>query len=431
MGRPARPLADHLRQGTFRARRHHALLAGPDVSSPGFARLQARYRAATSEPERRAVAREFEQTLTQVHAAAAAEDSGHAAPTLNQELLKLGKPGSPRRLLGFFPHFLQHSKGPMCGQPFQLEPWQMNFLRELYRRDQDGRRIYKRAVLGIPHGNGKTALAAGLGLYELVSNTDSPEVYLAAGAKQQAQIGLDNARNMVEHGPLADWISTGSTLRCQHRGGRLEALSSQGALQHGRAPSAALIDELGTFTTTKQHETYTALATAIHKRPDAYLLATTTAGPDHDSLLGRIYHQALNCDDVTMSRNGCLTIAKNPAAGTLLWWYGAPADADPEDPKIIRACNPASWIAVQALQQQACDAGLDENDFRRHHLNQWTRTGNASRNATVGRWNRHTHALTPAQAAERERVRQGLVDVARRNAPGQAGTAEQTPGTAD
>jgi len=76
----------------------------------------------------------------------------------------LGTRGSSKQLLGFFPHYLRHAKGPLYGQPFQLDAWQKTFLRELYRRDQNGRRIYKRAVLGLPQGNGKTALAAGLAL---------------------------------------------------------------------------------------------------------------------------------------------------------------------------------------------------------------------------------------------------------------------------
>jgi hypothetical protein len=374
MGRPARSLVDHLREGSFRARRHHELLGGPDVPWSGFALLQRRYRVASSELERRAVAVDCERAVKLARAAADTEAAGSSIPIIEQELRKLGKPGSVKQLLGFFPHFLSHSKGPMCGQPFLVELWQQRFLRDLYRRDENGRRIYKRAVLGVPQGNGKTALAAGLGLYELVSNSDSPEVYLAAGAKQQARIGLDYARTMVEQGPLAAWVTTGSTLSCGSHRGTIEALSSQGAIHNGRSPAAALIDELGTFTTAKQQDTYTALATALHKRPDSYLLATTTAGATSDGLLGRIYHDAMQWEDVTISPNGCLTIARNVEAGMLLWWYGAPDHADHEDPKILRGCNPASWITLADLQQQLRDPGLSERDFRRHHLNQWPQT---------------------------------------------------------
>ena len=374
MGRPAHTLEQHIRSNGFRSPRHRHLLAGPGLGWPLFAGIQARYRAAGSEPERRAIGLEFQQALTQIHEAAAAEADGQpAGQSLDQELAALGNPGSSKQLLGFFPRFLRHAKGPLYGQPFELEVWQKSFLRELYQRDSNGRRIYTHAVLGLPHGNGKTALAAGLALYELLSNTDAPEVYIAAGTKAQATIGLDFARSYIQQGPLAEWVTTGSTLRCQVRHGSMQALSTNGAPQHGRAPSAAFIDELGTFTSSKQIETYKALKAGLAKRPDSYLLTTSTAGADRNGLLGRICQAALGCEEITTSRNGCLTVAKNRAAGTLLWWYGAPAAADPTSLKIIRGCNPASWISATTLQQQARDPDLDENDFRRDHLNQLTR----------------------------------------------------------
>ena len=48
MGRPAKTLAQLVRDGSFRARRdsHRALLFGPELSWPGFALLQQQFRAA-------------------------------------------------------------------------------------------------------------------------------------------------------------------------------------------------------------------------------------------------------------------------------------------------------------------------------------------------------------------------------------------------
>ena len=373
-GRPAKTLQAHVREGSFRARRetHRLLLAGAELPWEGFAFLQRRFRAATSEPERRAVALEFEQAVQQAQEEAARAQAQGTGRSLAGEFATLGKPGSVRQLLEFFPSCLQHPKGPLRGQPFQLEAWQKRFLREFYRRDKRGRRVYRLGVLGIPRGNGKSALAAALGLYELVTRCDAPEVYFAAASKDQARVALSFARSFVEAGPLADWVTLKSTLSCAATAGSLRVLSSEGALQHGLAPAVAIADELWAFETRPQQEAYTALSSALHKRVDSYLLAITTAGYDKRSLLGRIYEDALAWPDVQTSRNGCLTIAKGEDNGLLLWWYGAPADAEIEDRRIWRACNPASFVDLRDLKRQRHDPGLGELGFRRLHLNQWT-----------------------------------------------------------
>src|SRR5439155_17620046 len=135
------------------------------------------------------------------------------------KLAALGKPASVAQLLRFFPPFLVHPRGPLIGTPFRLEPWQQRFLREFYRRDKQGRRLYRLGLLAMPRGCGKTPLAAGLALYELVSRQDAPEVYFAAGSKEQASIGLGFARAFVAQGPLNEWLRVGRTLSCPATGG--------------------------------------------------------------------------------------------------------------------------------------------------------------------------------------------------------------------
>jgi phage terminase large subunit-like protein len=373
MARPAKPLAQLVRDGSYRARRdtHRLLLAGPDLPWPGFALLQERFRTASSEPERRAVALEFQRAVQLVQQQAA---TAEASPSerLQAELAKLGRAGTSKQLLEFLPAYLRHPKGPLRGQPFQPEPWQRAFLREFYRRDSKGRRVYRLGLLALPRGNGKTGLAAALALYELVSRADAPEIYFAAASKEQAGIALSFARSFAEHGPLLDWVSIKSGLTCSASSGSLRVISSEGALQHGLAPALAIIDELWAFENRRQQEAYTALSSALHKRRDAYLLAISTAGYDRFSLLGRIYEQALTWPDVQSKREGCLTIARDQPNGLLLWWYGAPQDADPEDETVWRACNPASFVELRDLRRQLHDPGLGEPGFRRLHLNQWT-----------------------------------------------------------
>jgi len=388
MGRPAKTLAEHVRTGSFRARRdsHRDLLSGTPLEWAAFASLQNRFKAATSEPERRAIALSFER---QVRAAqqelqrrvTEAGGNGPAANPLRQQLAAelelLGKPGSLKQLFGFFPKYLAHPKGPLYGEPFKLAKFQQRFLREFYRRDSKGRRVYRFGVLGLPRGNGKTPLAAGLGLYELLARRDAPEVYCAACSKEQAGIALSFAKSFVELGSLDEWIQLKSGLRCPASAGVMQVVSSEGRMQHGRMPAVALIDELWAFETRREVETYTAFSSALHKREDAYLLAITTAGYDQQSLLGTIYDTALGWPVVEQFNDGYLTVAKDPEHGQLLWWHGAPAGAAIDDPQVWRKANPASWIKTAELKRQLADPGLDENEFRRLNLNQWTQVRDA------------------------------------------------------
>ena len=384
MARPAKSLQVHVREGTFRARRptHRQLLGGAALAQwPLFASPQNRYGRAGTEAERRAVALEFERLVQAAQAElqkrVGAAGAGGERERLTVELRRLGRPGSAAQLLRFFPTYLTHPKGPLLGQPFRLAGWQQRFLREFYRRDKHGRRIYRSGFLGLPRGNGKTPLAAALGLYELLARTDAPEVYCAGCSKEQAGIALGFARSFVEQGALSDWIQLRSGLLCPASSGVMKVVSSDGRMQHGRMPAVALIDELWAFETSREQQTYIAFASALHKREDAYLLAITTAGYDKSSLLGRIYEQAHTWPQVETSKDGFLTVAKDLENGQLLWWHGAPEGAAIDDPAVWRAANPAAWIKTSELKRQLADPGLDELEFRRLNLNQWTRVREA------------------------------------------------------
>lgn len=347
-GRPRKTLEQRVREGVFFARKPEqaALLLGPAVRWPNFASLQARYRAASSEPERRHVALEFERLVRAAHAEVrrrtGARPEAQAAAALTAALNELGRPGSVARLLRFFPYYLVHPKGPLLGEPFELAPWQTRFLREFYRRDQHGRRVYRHGVLGVSRGSGKTPLAAALALYELITRGDAPEVYCAAASKAQAGIALEFARAFVQDSPLREWVQLKSGLICPATRGVMKVISSEGRMQHGRMPAVALIDELWAFQTASEVQTYTALASALHKREDAFLLAITTAGYDKQSLLGEIYEAALGWPQTETLNDGYLFIARDPDNGRLLWWHGAPDGAPVDDPAVWRKANPAS-----------------------------------------------------------------------------------------
>jgi len=68
MGRPAKSLEQHVREGSFRARRHADFLAGPDLERwPACAALQAQYRETEDAGARSAIALEFERAVARAH----------------------------------------------------------------------------------------------------------------------------------------------------------------------------------------------------------------------------------------------------------------------------------------------------------------------------------------------------------------------------
>lgn len=277
----------------------------------------------------------------------------------------------------WFARNLTHSMGPAAGTQFVLEDPQQDFINEFYSCHPDGERVYQVGLLGIPRGNGKSPIAAGLGLHTVSTRNDSPRVFAAAGSRGQAKLLLGFAKDFVEVGPrgkrspLSPFFDvTNSVLSCPQRRGTMTVLSSDGSLQHGLSVSASLIDELHVFKTKKQLELQEALRTALHKRWNSFELSCTTSGEDEDTLLGEMYNACMAFPDVEQP-HPCLTIARDKDSGTLMYWYGVPNDADWTDTALWRLANPASWVSVRSLEKQLRRPGLKEAGFRRLYLNQW------------------------------------------------------------
>ncbi len=356
MGRPAKTLAQHVRDGSFRARVHHSLLSGPLLAEKALEKLQSEYKAARSERERRAIALDFQERARRVR--------GPRGPS------GLGEPGGSGDVADFIAQNFRHTKGPSAGERFVLEAWQERFVEAFERRDDDGFRVFKRGLFGVARGNGKSPTAAALALRELVVRTDSPDVLLGAAAKDQADVVFRYARGFVESGPLADLLRVGRhEIVNPTNDGVLRKVSADGYLQHGLNPSAVVLDELWAFRTDKQIELFDAVDSAIHKRPGGYWLAITTAGSDRQSLLGRLHGELFGLGAVEVEPG--LTVVEDEAGGVLMHWYGADADADFDDENLWEAVNPASFVATEALRMQRKTPSMSRSTFGRLHCNAW------------------------------------------------------------
>jgi phage terminase large subunit-like protein len=279
------------------------------------------------------------------------------------------RPGPAREFAVFCYRYIRHTKGIWAGLPFTVEEWQREFLDEALRVE-DGKRVYREVLLGLPRKNGKSTLAASLALYMLVADDEpGPEVYAAAAAQLQAGIVFQQAKDFVAASPALRALLEPMQYRISfpRRQGFFRLISSDAPKQHGLNPSAVIIDELHAH---ENGDLYVALMTGSGARRQPLTLSITTAGYDEESILGQLYNRALALPDLE-ERPG-LTIARDPRSGFLMFWYGAPKDASLDDPEVWRTANPASWLRQgDYLEQQRHAPGLLDNDRRRFHLNQW------------------------------------------------------------
>ena len=273
--------------------------------------------------------------------------------------------------------YVRHTKGRWAGRPLVFEDWQREMWWESLEFDPaTGLRVYNEVGVGLPRKNSKSTMASAAGLYMLDADGENePEVYVGAAAKNQAGIVMGQSISMVRRSPLLlDRLKPYRyRIECPRNGGVMRSLSSDGALQHGLNPSANIIDELHAH---KNPELYTALTTGTGAREQPFTFWISTAGVAGEGILADLY-ESMFSGTGTLEERGSLLIYRDRVNGTLIYWWGAPRDADIEDPAGWKACNPASWLqdgrylAQQFAKLKARGALLE---WRRYHLNQFLGT---------------------------------------------------------
>lgn len=105
----------------------------------------------------------------------------------------------------FIETFCMHSKGRRwAGQPFLLELWQKAFVSAIFGfiDSETGFRKYRKIILFVARKNGKSTLAAAIGLYMLLMDEPGAECYSIATKKDQAKILWLEAKRMIKKNPI-------------------------------------------------------------------------------------------------------------------------------------------------------------------------------------------------------------------------------------
>lgn len=152
------------------------------------------------------------------------------------------------KVIEFFERFLCLAEGENSGKPFLLEGWQAFLLAMLFGwKGSDGFRRFRTAYVEIGKGNGKSPLAAGIGLFGLVADNEAAaEIYSAAVMKDQAKILFRDAENMRSFSPLLRRkVATHvNNLSVASTGSYFRPISSEKRGLDGKRVHMALIDEV-------------------------------------------------------------------------------------------------------------------------------------------------------------------------------------------
>ena len=106
--------------------------------------------------------------------------------------------------LEFIESYCKHSKGSMGGKPFILELWQKALVSAMFGIVDKitGLRKFNEVVLIVARKNGKSTLAAAIGLYLMIADGElGPEIFSVATKKDQAKIIWLEAKRMIKKSP--------------------------------------------------------------------------------------------------------------------------------------------------------------------------------------------------------------------------------------
>lgn len=276
---------------------------------------------------------------------------------------------TPEDVEHFFAAHLRHIEGELAGQPLALAEWQKrDIIRPLFGTlTPEGYRRFRTCYVEVPRKNGKSTLAAGLALYLLFCDQEpGAQVISAAANLSQARICFKMARKMVLNSPmLASRCTIYKDAIETHAGSVYHAISSAADTKDGLNCHGIIFDETHAQ---KTRDLWDVLESSTGARRQPLLFSITTAGKDKETLCGELHTYARSILDGTIQDDTFLPVI-----------YGAPADADWQDPAVWKMANPGYGISCyeeyfrSQVRKAKANRGMELN-FRRKNLCQWTET---------------------------------------------------------
>ena len=266
---------------------------------------------------------------------------------------------------------LPHTKGKkFAGKNLKLEPWQKFILCTLFGwvEKATGFRRFREAYIAVPRKNGKSIIAAGIGLYMFCAdNEPGAEVYCGATNQKQSLEVFKPARLMCNKRPkLVSRFGievNAANLAIVEDGSKFEPVI--GDPGDGANPHCWIVDEYHEHSDNNQVDT---AISGMGSRDQPLLLMITTAGTDTSSPCfdkHRECQRILQRKELDESTEQIFTIA-----------YGIDKDDDWQDPAVLSKANPNFGVSVgdkylQTRQLSAIRKPSNQNTYLIKHLNKW------------------------------------------------------------
>lgn len=271
------------------------------------------------------------------------------------------------RFIELLPHVKGHwvaQRGPAAR--ITLEPWQKFILASIFGWVHCDTRLrrYRLAHVAVPRKNGKSVLAAGIGLYMLSADGEhGAEVYCGATSEKQAWEVFGPASKMAKRTVSylrAYGVEVNARSLQRQDGSKFEPVI--GNPGDGSSPSCAIVDE---YHEHKNEALFDTMVTGMGARQQPLALVITTAGSD---IAGPCYALQRDLEKVLTGAMG-----NNEMFGVV---YGIDPDDDWTSPAALIKANPNYGVSVgpdflQAEQRYAVQSARKQATFKTKHLNVW------------------------------------------------------------
>ncbi len=190
------------------------------------------------------------------------------------------------RVCRFF-ELLPHVKGRWKSKTLILEPWQCFLLTTIFGWvDREGHRRFRKALIATPRKNGKSSLAAGIGLYLLALDGEpGAEVFSAATSRDQAKISWELAKRQAAKLPrFCEQFGIeplSHSIAIEDQAAFFKPLSRDADSLEGLNVHGAIIDELHAH---KTREVFDVLDEATGSRRQPLLFIISTEGDSNEGV---------------------------------------------------------------------------------------------------------------------------------------------------